>query len=389
MKHVVVICPGLDGKGAVAAVAIRQARELAEHFNVTLVSDGFQAPPAPEVSRYCIKPLRFGLLRRFAHVPNEIAFAMAARRAVARLHRQNPVDLAICHGHPVATLAAGPLKRRQRIPYALVTHGDIFDRPLGTYDPRLTWFYQRVTPAAYENADLVIALSPHMAELAQRGGAPRDRIVVIPNGIDPADIGLDHATAAPARSGSGRLELLFVGRLSVEKGVDLLIRSAAVLQDQGIAFHLRIAGSGLDAESLRLQTTAMKLDERVEFLGTVPRKNLGALYQSADVLCVPSRSEPFGIVVLEAMAAGVAVVATRVGGIPYVVEDGVTGLLCPADDPVALAAALRRCAAERESTRAMGLAGLDRVARQFNWPKIGERLAEVVLTHPQSQPLSA
>jgi glycosyltransferase involved in cell wall biosynthesis len=228
-----------------------------------------------------------------------------------------------------------------------------------------------------------------MAELAQRGGAPRDRIVVIPNGIDPADIGLDHATAAPARSGSGRLELLFVGRLSVEKGVDLLIRSAAVLQDQGIAFHLRIAGSGLDAESLRLQTTAMKLDERVEFLGTVPRKNLGALYQSADVLCVPSRSEPFGIVVLEAMAAGVAVVATRVGGIPYVVEDGVTGLLCPADDPVALAAALRRCAAERESTRAMGLAGLDRVARQFNWPKIGERLAEVVLTHPQSQPLSA
>lgn len=383
-RHIVIVCPALAEIGSVSNIAVRQARELAKRFLVTVVSDSLPDCTIPEIAWHQADSLKFGVLRRFAHVPNEIAFAVASRVAIAQLHLVHPVDIVICHGHPVASLAGRPLQRRLHIRYALVSHGDIFDRPRGTYDSRLTWFYQRMTPPAYRDADLVIALSPHMSALARRGGASANKVVLVPNGIDPAEIGL--ADSSSPSCPAGRLEMLYVGRLSIEKGVDLLLRSAAVLKDRGVAFHLRIAGCGVDAESLRLQVAALKLEEKVAFLGRVPRQNLGALYQSADVLCIPSRSEPFGIVALEAMAAGIPVVAAAVGGIPYVVEHGVTGLLCPVDDPVAFAAALQLCAAERETKRAMGLAGRDRVVNEFNWPKIGKRLAEALFPAPRAGP---
>lgn len=376
--HLVMICPACGGTGAVANVALHQARELARYFQVTLLSDSFPTTGLEGVTFQSLHPPRFGWLRRFGHVPRELAFALSAKSAIHRLHMRGGVGVVLCHGHPVTALAAGPLRRRLGIPCVMVTHGDIFDRPRGTYDPRLTWFYRSVTPPAYRSADLVIALSPHMASLASRGGAMPERVVVIPNGIDPAEIGLDERAAPPPRVPSDRLELLYVGRLSVEKGVDVLIAAAGLLKADGVAFRLRLVGGGPEEERLLAQVAQLQLDRDVAFLGPVSRMSLGPLYQSADLVCVPSRSETLPTVALEAMTAGVAVVGSAVGGIPSVIEEGVSGLLVPSETPQALAAALQRFGRDPALMRCMGEAGQRRIVREFTWPDIGATLAREI-----------
>jgi len=372
--HLIMICPACGGAGAVANVALHQARELARCFRVTLLSDTFPAAGLEGVRFQRLHAPRFGWLRRFGHVPREIAFALSAKAAIRQLRSAAGVALVLCHGHAVAALAAAPLQRRLGIPYAMVTHGDIFDRPKGTYDARLTWFYRLVTPPAYRGATMVVTLSPYMRELALRGGAAPERVVVIPNGIEPAEIGLDDRAPPPPRAGAGRVELLYVGRLSVEKGVDVLIAAAARLQSQGMAFRLRVAGSGTRQACLQAQAARLGLEGSVEFLGPVPRLELGALYRSADLVCVPSRSDPLPTVVLEAMVAGLAVVGTDAGGIPFMIEPGITGLVCPADSDLALAEALARVMREAGLAQRMGEAGRLRVAQEFNWTRVGDRL---------------
>lgn len=377
-RHLVVICPACGGAGAVANVALNQARELAHYFRVTLLSDSFPATGLDGVTYQPLDPPRFSWLRRFGHVPREIAFTLSAKAALRNLHGSAGVDIVLCHGHAVAALAAGPVQRTLGIPYAMVTHGDIFDRPKGTYDPRLTWFYRQVTRPAYRSAALVVALSPRMRDLALRGGAAPERVVVIPNGIDPAEIGLDERAPPPSRAPNARLELLYVGRLSVEKGVDVLIAAAGLLKADGVAFRLRLVGGGPEEERLRAQVAQLQLDRDVAFLGPVSRMSLGPLYQSADLVCVPSRSEPLPTVALEAMTAGVAVVGSAIGGIPSIIEEGVSGLLVPSETPQALAAALRRLGRDPTLMRCMGKAGRRRIAQEFNWPDIGATLAREI-----------
>lgn len=377
-RHLVIVCPSCGGPGAVANVARHQARELARYFRVTLLSDNFPTTGLEEVTFQRLEPPCFHWLRRYGHVPREVAFALSAKAAIAKLHAQAGVDVVLCHGHPVAALAAGPLKRHRGIPYAMVTHGDIFDRPKGTYDPRLTWFYQQVTRPAYRNANWVIALSPHMREMALQSGAAAERVVVIPNGIDPAEIGLGDTRAVSSRVPTGRLELLYVGRLSVEKGVDVLIDAAALLAERGVGFRLRIAGGGAEEQHLRSLVAQSKLDLLVEFLGPVPRLQLGALYRSADVVCVPSRSDPLPTVVLEAMAAGVAVVGSEVGGIPFMVRDGETGWIVSRDDPKALADVFAAVSNNPAILAEMGLAVWREAIRRFNWQSVGGQVFHLI-----------
>ncbi len=260
-KHIAIVCPACGGEGAVANVALHHALELAKHFKVTLLSDSFPDAGVKGVVFLEMKTASFSWLRRFGHVPREYAFAREVSRKLKQLHRANPVDIVMCHGHAVAAITAGALKHKEGIPYALVTHGDIFDRPKGTYDPRLTWFYKKVTPRAYKNADLIIALSPHMKDLAISGGAKPKRVIVIPNGINPEEIGLVNEQSHPQISiNEIRFELLYLGRLSVEKGVDILIEACGLLKKESIDFRLRIGGNGPEKE---------RLEEQIKILGLI------------------------------------------------------------------------------------------------------------------------
>lgn len=184
-----------------------------------------------------------------------------------------------------------------------------------------------------QRATEIITVSEAVADSLVAQGIPRPKIDVIPNGIDVAHF----ADPPPDALGwaftvhPDTFVVVYVGRLSPEKGVDVLLMAA--VQSQGIAFL--IAGEGP-------QRTALEagLPPNARLLGRVD--DVRGPLSIADVLAVPSRHEGQGIVALEALAAGVPIVASRVGGLAGMLTDGETALLVPPDDPEALAAALTR-----------------------------------------------
>lgn len=184
---------------------------------------------------------------------------------------------------------------------------------------------------------------------------------VMYNGIRPDDF----ATVAP--HAHPRPYLLGIGRVVPQKGFDILLDAFAEATLEG--HDLLLAGEGPELAALRQRARDRGVADRVHFLGKVDRPQAVALFKGCSFFVLPSRMEPFGIVNLEAMAAGKAVVASRVGGVPEVVIDGETGVLVPPGNVGALAAGLRRMAADGPLRERLGSAGRQRV-EGFTWPTI-------------------
>ena len=265
---------------------------------------------------------------------------------------------------------AGSLSRRLRgTPLVITPHSD---EGLGTAASRL---YQRaVARVTLVGADRVIAQTRIEAERLSSWGVDRSRIVVIPTPID-----LDEFPEVPDRlpPSSGGPTILFVGRLvPVSKGLDVLVRAFARLPE-GLSARLRIVGEdwGAGAPLLRL-ARELGVASRVTLLGAISKPDLRREYAGADLFVLPSRAESFGAVLLEAMASGLPVVATRVGGIPEVVEEGATALLVPPDDVDALSQAVRRLAEDPELSRRLSRSGRPR-AETFSWTRLTPRYVEL------------
>jgi glycosyltransferase involved in cell wall biosynthesis len=197
-------------------------------------------------------------------------------------------------------------------------------------------------------------------EYASALGVPDDRIGVAPNAGDPL-----FESAAVERSGRESCTFLYAGRLDAEKGLDVLLRAFATVPGE-----LVIAGSGTEEDRLRALAP-----ERVRFAGPVDRDELVPFYAEADVFVLPSRSEPWGMVLNEAAAAGLPLVATEeVGAARDLIEDGVNGFIVPAGDEDALAEALRRLAADPALRAAAGARSRE-LARRFTPEAWAEGLA--------------
>ena len=217
-------------------------------------------------------------------------------------------------------------------------------------------------------ADRVIAVSRSMAQDVVGTAAT----VVYPG------IPIDQASGAqPA------LEVPAVGdaivgtacRLVPSKGVDTLIRSIAVLREQIPTVRLEIAGAGPDQDRLESLVRASGLADRVKFLGW--QDNLAAVMAQWAVFALPSMDEGLPIVVLEAMASSLPVVASARGGLPEVVEDGRTGWLVPPNNPEALAERLLVPLLNREQRRVMGAAGRARVEQHFSQARMIDEIAQI------------
>jgi starch synthase len=174
--------------------------------------------------------------------------------------------------------------------------------------------------------------------------------------------------------------VLFVGRITRQKGLPHLIAAAREIDP---AAQLVVCAAAPDtpeiAEEVRAGVAALEAERgNVRWISSaVPRADLVALLAGATVFVCPSVYEPLGIVNLEAMACSTPVVASRVGGIPEVVVEGVTGLLVEPGDEPALAAAVNELLATPEAAAAMGIAGRERAVAQFSWTSIAERTVEL------------
>ncbi len=221
--------------------------------------------------------------------------------------------------------------------------------------------------------DLIIAISDHIARFTvSRGVRHPERVRRVYHGLEPP------VTKALEREGQhirqelgiGPDEFLVgnVGRLALQKGQRHLIAAMPLLLERVPRARAIIAGGGDLEDYLRDLANEMGVADRVHVLG--PRKDVPALMHAIDVFVMPSIWEGFGLVLLEAMAAGRPIVASRVATIPEVVADGESGLLVPAGDPLALATALAELAEQPELAVRMGEAGRERLRKQFSVEKM-------------------
>jgi len=218
-----------------------------------------------------------------------------------------------------------------------------------------------------------VSISQEVATTIKAVYGTRIRTPVIYNGI-PTERFLNVAPVGPKEQ---TVVLLHVGRFAPQKNHFLLVRGFAQAFEQYPAMELWLVGDGSLRPEVERQVQEAGLQERVRFLGL--RKDVPKLLAQADMLLLPSDWEGVPLVVLEAMAAGKPVVATRVGGIPELVEDGLTGILVPPQDPQALAAAIVRLVQDAELRRKMGEAGRRRALEQFDIRKTARQYEKLYL----------
>lgn len=329
-------------------------------------------PGVPPVTRFARRAVvaRLGLpvagFRQFYAVP---AARLVPRLAAAvdLLHAHLGEDLAVV---PIALAAA----RRNRVPLVLTVHTSV-RHTLSVTGARSAllkivggWWEQR----GERHADQVIALTPRLARILTDHRVPADRIRVIPSGVRPE---LFAAPGVPdPLAGLPAPRVVFLGRLHRQKNVDVLLRAAARLRFPGA--HLVLAGDGPQRSRLADLCERLGLRGRVTFLGFIAHDRVPALLRGADVLVVPSRYEELGTALVEAMYCGVPVVATRTGGIPQVVVDGVTGLLVAPGDAAGLAEAIDRLLGDPWLRRRMGEHGRQR-ARDYRWDRLARQVLDV------------
>lgn len=237
-------------------------------------------------------------------------------------------------------------------------------------------------------ADRIVAATPaELAQLQWLYQADTRKIVIIPPGVDisrfypiPPDEAKEAIGVPPCES-----MLLYVGRIEPLKGIDVLIEALAVLQAENTTVCLVVIGgdpeNGEQApneEMERLQSMCRQagLKDLVTFLGKRSQDSLPYYYSAAEAVVVPSHYESFGMVALEAMACGTPVVASQVGGLAFLVQDGVTGYTVPVDDPQALAHRLLDLLQDHELRSRLGAQALV-VAHQYAWEKIATRMIQL------------
>jgi glycosyltransferase involved in cell wall biosynthesis len=280
--------------------------------------------------------------------------------ALVRLCRRERVR--IWHGHDYKSNALGLLVR-QFWPMRLVTtvHGWVQH----TWRTPLYYAIDRLCLPRYEQ---VICVSADLHERCRACGVPERRCRVIENGIDTAEYARRRSPAeAKAWLGlpPGRLLIGAVGRLSAEKGFDLLIRAASALLSQGHDISLALIGAGDERPRLQALIAELGCGERVRLWGY--QADTVGLYEAMDVFALSSLREGLPNVLLEAMALEVPVVATRVGGVPRLIADGDNGLLVDPGSADALAAALGRLAADPDLRRQLARAGRRTVEERYSF----------------------
>jgi alpha-maltose-1-phosphate synthase len=237
---------------------------------------------------------------------------------------------------------------------------------------------------AIESATAVIAVSEGMAAdiRVTYPEVPAERVHVIYNGIDAREYSPDHDRDVLDSLGidPARPSVVFVGRVTRQKGLSVLLRAAEHLDPSA---QLVLCAGQADTAELEAEVTGLVDRLRASRSGVVLIAGMLAKHQviqilsHATVFACPSLYEPLGIVNLEAMACGAAVVASAVGGIPEVVADGETGLLVPADDESALAAAINALIRDPARAARMGARGRARAEAEFSWDKIARQTAKL------------
>ena len=296
-------------------------------------------------------------------------------RALRRLVVAAEIDLIHAHWILPNGYVASRVSRRLGVPYCATLHGsDVF---MAERNP----LFRRLGRLALRGAAHVTSCSADLKARLTALGDPGagEKIHLVPNGTDlePTTVARPAAEIRAAwRLPREATLVLAVGRLVDKKGFRYLLAALPAVLARHPGLHLALGGGGALEADLKAQAKALGLESAVTFTGPLSHPQVLELMRAADLFVMPSVRDPRGnvdglpVVVLEAMAAGLPVVATDLAGLPLAVEPGRTGLLVPEKDPDALAAALSGLAAAPERRRAMGAAARQKVERELHWGAI-------------------
>jgi len=273
---------------------------------------------------------------------------------------------------PVPFLADIAERTRGQIPLVLTVHNDI---EKSSFLGRLmsAGYYCVIGDKTLERSDGIIATSNYYVDSSRRLSAQRSKLTIATCGVDTDLFHPQSSNGLVVRKGyEGRRIILFVGSMDAthaHKGLDILIRSIAQLRDRYKDILLLAVGKGDAIPRYRKLVNKFGLNNHVLFPGPVEDFELADFYRLANVCVLPStnRSEGLGLVLLEASACQTPVIGTRVGGIPFVIRDNITGLLVEPGNVNALARAIDRVLADSELATSLGTNGLHCVKEHFTW----------------------
>jgi glycogen synthase len=297
---------------------------------------------------------------------------MALRSAVAGFH---PDVLHVqCFG-PNGVYAAA-LSRLTGLPLVVTLQGETVMDDTDIFEESRS--LRTSLRSALRRADAVTACSAFtLADAESRFGLAPGKGQVVFNGV-AADAGgpaTDPSAGSPVDA-EDRPYIFALGRIVEKKGFDLLLEAYAAVPDPARRADLVIAGSGAVLDRLERRVDELGIRGQVRFVGRLDREAVARAMAGAALFVIPSRLEPFGIVILEAWRAGVAVVATNRGGPPEFVRDGVDGRLVDPFDTAGFAAALEGLLSDPDGRQAMGSAGAARVD-EFLWPRIAAQYRSI------------
>lgn len=296
-----------------------------------------------------------GLIRQLAYLCAAILMARQLRqRGITHIHNH----LGDSSG-TVAMLTA----ELTGTPFSITLHGpEIFDEAV-------RWHLRR----KIARAQFVACISKFCRARAMLNADPSDwsKLEIVRCGVE--------LTQYPAKAcNSDGRRLLFVGRLEIRKGITTLIEAMSLLRRHGCSTYLTVVGQGAMRPDIEGQISAVGLAEVVELAGPMDEAGVAKALGLADIVIVPSLSEGLPVILMEAMACGLPVIASSVDGIPELVSDGVTGLLVPPADAKALAAAIQRLMSSPELRVRFGRSGQQRVQRDHDAARNARSLLDLI-----------
>ncbi len=338
----------------VRELAVRLHRPPDVHVEVACLSNW--GPVAEQIRAAGVTVTALGLTRSW-----QLPRAVSGLRWLVREHSIDTVFSFLVHANVVAALAL------RKLPHVR------FIQSIQTTQPRPRWHWrlQRMV----QTAERTVVPSPSAARVAaERAGPAADRVAVIPNAVDVASLAAiapdGNAATSRARPEEMATRVGFLGRLDPIKRVDLLIRAMRRLAGTHLThFSLHVFGDGPLRRRLELLART-ELAPQVEFVFHGAVASPAEALKQIDILVLPSDAEGFGMVLIEAMAARVPVVATDVPGIRDVVRHERTGLLVPPGSPAALAAAIRRVSEDPALAQALVRNGLAEVREKYSWESV-------------------
>jgi glycosyltransferase involved in cell wall biosynthesis len=292
---------------------------------------------------------------------------------LARFLRQHRIDL-VCVEYPLPYMMYLIFLRRwNRIKLLVGLHGDdVLSLHL------LSRLDQTVVRALVRHSDWVLAHSASLFEQAEGVfGGMAAKGSYLPYGVECERIRKQAMAAQNGTILQSRPYILTVAKLYERKGLDILLEAVSRANGRLAGHRFLIVGDGPEESKLKHLAADLGIDQHVTLPGEVPSREIPELFQYCEFFVLPSRSEPFGIVLLEAMTLGKAIVATRVGGIPEFIKDGDTGLLVESGDSQALSEGILRLIQDQELRARLGKNGLQFVETGYDYCNLILRYEEL------------